>query len=299
MSKRTTHYTDYFGIDAREIPFEDLDAYGDTQLFLDPHAIRIVTGMEPYRSKAVASIDTFLQRLTTLVLSHENPGDILAHISEPKETHLGLADEGYAGHAGAEYLAQQIWTALTTDLEALLEIPILKHLEELPLFVKGIGNDITSDITTRIIFDALADFTQGCANQYPKLKQKEISTLTKTVWDSVQQDWVERTYKLPAIDGKPLVLIPKGWCRKQLLGSAKRFFGMGTLEYIQQEQSQYDDKGKLLRPSKKSLAKQQLKNIRDSNITTALAAAKNGSNIIEAFWKYVDEYYETHTAKAA
>lgn len=62
----------------------------------------------------------------------------------------------------------------------------------------------------------------------------------KNVWDPIQRKWVERSYKLPAIDGMPFVLIPKGWCRKQLLGSARRFFQIGSMGYIQQKQSRYD-----------------------------------------------------------
>lgn len=51
----------------------------------------------------------------------------------------------------------------------------------------------------------------------------------------------------------PFVLIPKGWCRKQLLGSARRFFQIGSMGYIQQKQSRYDGVGKLLKPTKKCL----------------------------------------------
>lgn len=300
MLRKTIHYTEYFGITAKEVPFEDLDAYGDTKLFLDPHAIRIISGTEPYRSRAVDSIDTFLHRLTTRVLSHEkDSGDLLSHISEPKETHLGLARTGHSGHAGSDFIAQQIWLALTTDLEALLKVGVLKHLEDLPLFVNGIDRDITSDITTRVIFDVLADFTHDCCSQYPELNQHGTITLAKAVWDPIQRKWVKRSYKLPAIDRMPFVLIPKGWCRKQLLGSARRFFQIGSIGYIQQKQSRYDGVGKLLKPTKKMIKKQRSGSFRDTNLSATSTALGDNANIVEEFWKYVDEYYKAHIVKAA
>lgn len=300
MLKKIIHYTHYFGITAKEVPFEDLDAYGDTQLFLDPHAIRIISGTEPYRSRAVDSIDTFLHSLTSHALSHEkDSGDLLSHISEPKETHLGLARTGYSGHAGSDFIAQQIWLALTTNLRALLEVGVLQHLEDLPLFVNGIDRDITSDITTRVIFDVLADFTHDCCSHYPELKQHGTITLAKAVWDPTQRKWIKRSYKLPTIGRKPFVLIPKGWCRKQLLGSAQRFFQIGSIGYIQQKQSRYDGDGKLLKPTKKMLEKQQSGSVRDTNLSATSTALGDNADLVEKFWKYVDEYYKTHIVKAA
>lgn len=81
---------------------------------------------------------------------------MLQRFNEASETRLGMAEVGFRGHGAAEDIGERIWTALTTDLDALLEVGILKRLEHLPLFVEGVGKDLTSDVTTRIIFDSLA-----------------------------------------------------------------------------------------------------------------------------------------------
>ncbi|NKT56397.1 hypothetical protein GS896_27950 [Rhodococcus hoagii] len=70
-----------------------------------------------------------------------------------------LAKSGFSGHGGAEDVGSWIWQALNNDIYALIAVGKLKQIEDLPLFIEGIDKDITSDITTRIIFEALADFT--------------------------------------------------------------------------------------------------------------------------------------------
>ena len=126
-----------------------------------------------------------------------------------------------------------------------------------------------------------------------------LRKFVKDVWDPIQRKWVERSYKLPAIDGMPFVLIPKGWCRKQLLGSARRFFQIGSMGYIQQKQSRYDGVGKLLKPTKKMLKKQYSGSVRNTNVSATSTALGDNANLVEEFWKYVDEYYKAHIVKAA
>ena len=53
-----------------------------------------------------------------------------------------------AGHDRAHEVGTWIWDSLTTDVEALVRVGVLRHLEYLPLFVQGVDRDITSDITT-------------------------------------------------------------------------------------------------------------------------------------------------------
>ena len=85
--------------------------------------------------------------------------DLLQHFEEPRETRLGYAAAGFSGHGGAAEVGTWIWEALTTELEALLRVGILTQIEDLPLFVEGLAEDITSDLTTRIIFEPLSKFT--------------------------------------------------------------------------------------------------------------------------------------------
>jgi hypothetical protein len=173
----------------------------------------------------------------------------------------------------------------------LFRVGVIKRLEELPLFIDGIDRDITSDITTRIIFDVLAQFTLDCSAQFPKLLSHGTSKFKKYVWISEQSSWQELEYEVPAIEGAPLILVPRGWSRRQLMADADKYYRMGPIEYVQRKQSRYDGKGKLLKPTKKSLLKQRNGKIRDISIKTTMEAIKDNSDLVNAFWAYVDDYY--------
>lgn len=69
--------------------------------------------------------------------------------------------------------------------------------------------------------------------------------------------------------------------------------------YIQQKQSRYDGVGKLLKPTKKMLKKQYSGSVRNTNVSATSTALGDNANIVEKFWKYVDEYYKAHIVKAA
>lgn len=292
-TKQDDHYTDYFGITDRRVPFEDLNVHNDTRLFLDPHLIRLQTLPHPYRDQAINCLDTFLETLTVRVLNrNEGPGDLLKHIQEPPETHLGMARHGYRGHAASDVIAQRIWESLTTDLYSLFRVGLLEHIEDLPLFVRGIDRDITSDITTRVIFDSLAQFTMSCMRQIPELSSRGTIQIEKVVWDPSHRQWTQRAYTVPKInDGAGVILIPRGWIRKRLLGSASRFLQMETLAYIQNSRARYDHRGKLVVPSKKTLKKELAKEPHQANIFYTEAAKRNRQNLIARFWQYVDERY--------
>ena len=295
MLNTVVSYTDYFGIQDRDVPFENLAALQDTPLFVDPHAIRFTGGPQPYQQNAVQELDTFLNELSLRVIqSPADGGGLLDHIGEPKETRLGVTRNGYYGHAASTKLAGKIWCTLITDLQALFRLGIIKHLEELTIFVEGIDRDITSDITTRIIFNTLAKFTQDCAAQFPELLSRGTSKLAKFAWIPEQTSWQEKEYEVPAIEGAPLILIPQGWSRKQLMGNADKYYRMGPIGYLQRKQSRYDGRGKLLQPTKTELMQQLSGKIRDINIGMTMTAINDQSNLVDAFWAYVDDYYDTH-----
>ena len=277
-------YTDYFHIKG-DIPFEDLDAYNDNKMYLDPHLIRNAAGPAPYCALAKDELHTFLNCLSEKVLHKDKSGrDLLTHLNEPPETRLGMSEAGSYGHAADSKLELAIWKAVCEDLEALWRLGIIHHFEDLPIFIRGIGNDITSDITTRIVYDALAQFTEDCMNRFPELRAKGTSSVTKFIWDPTDKKWVERTYQLPVIGKVPVVLIPKGWADIRLQGLSERFFRKSVLDY-KIEQSGYP------KPSKKQLQRKLSGNHRQYNIDTVIEAKESDArrDLVDEFWRYADE----------
>ena len=292
MATITAHYkiTD-------PVPFHDIDVHRDNRLYVDPHAIRLSTGPQPFVRNAVRCLDTFFERVSLDAMSSSAGDrrrglDLLGHFEEPWETRLGMAASGFSGHGGASDVGQWIWDGFTTDLDALLRVGILKHLEELPLFINGVDRDITSDITTRLVFSALADFTLEMLQQFPEFTAGAHTTaiLERQVWDPAAQRWDRVPVELPLVDGKPLLLIPNGWARPTLLMSASRFYETKVLSFAQEEQAVVTADGDVLKTPKDRLREQaDLGRSRRTNQVVTLRAEAAGVDLLAVFRKFVDD----------
>lgn len=285
---------EYYGITG-SVPFVDVEIARDSRLYVDPHAIRLRQRPEPFASDAVTCIDTFLHEVTQSVIdataaSRARGRQLLQQFTEPWETRLGMAKGGFHGHGGADVVGTWIWQVLNGDAEAVVHVGVLRHVEDLPLFVEGVDRDITSDITTRIIFSALADFTESMLQTYPQLEagSHRTGTFEKQVWDPAGRSWRMRKVTLPIADGKALLLVPREWARRTLLMSARRFYGTTILSYAQLEQAVVDPNGKLLTTPKETLRKRgDLREGRATNLRLTLKAIENEEDLLEAFKAFV------------
>ena len=285
--------TAHFGI-TDPVQFIDVDLGTDNRLFVDPHAVRLNRAPAPFAADAVRCLDTFLDTITSGarskdVRSRTRSLKLLQSFHEPWETRMGMSSKGFYGHGGAVAAGEDIWTALTTDLHALLEVGLLRRLEHLPMFVEGVGHDITSDITTRIIFGPLARFTAAMVDQHPEMSARDLVTVQRQTWDPRHCRWQEESLTLPAVDGKPLLLVPRGWAGPRLLVSARRFYETSVLSYAQAEQAAILANGKIIRSPKWALKKQDgLKRGRATNLAVTLRAQGVGYDLIQAFENFVD-----------
>ncbi|MCZ4657418.1 hypothetical protein O4090_15815 [Dietzia kunjamensis] len=279
------------------VPFVDVELSRDNEQFIDLHRIRLVSENSVHLDSALACVDTFLTTISTAAMSgvprlEDQARELLQQFSEPRETRLGLARKGFNGHGGADDIGARIWRSFTTDLYALLQVGVLKYLEELPLFIEGIDRDLTSDITTRIVFGPLADFTAEMLATYPQFSAGGHSTVTidRQVWDATACMWTTRRMTLPAADGKPILLVPRSWVSKRLLMSSRRFHGTTLLSYVQEEQASISPSGKVVHPSKVSLRRRpDLRRGRRTNIEVTLRAHEAGADLLRLFHLFVEE----------
>lgn len=290
--------TSRYGISSA-VPFLDVELDTDNELFLDPHRVRLQNTPSPFAQQALNCVDSFLTTVCDAILGSdpvekERVKKLLDRFSEPKETRLGLARTGFNGHGGSEDVGARIWETLTTDIKALLRIGVIKHLEELPLVVHGIDRDLTSDITTRMMFGPLSDFTASMITAFPEFTAKgELTrTVARQVWDPESRSWTDRDVLLPVVDDAPLLLVPKGWADRRLLMTAGRFYDKSVLDYIQLAQA-FRVGGRVQYPTKKSLAKQPgIGRGRHTNRVVTLRAYDKGSDLLALFRSFVDERYE-------
>lgn len=293
------HVTDYYAI-PRPVPFLDVDVTVDKPMFVDPRAIRLTQLPQPFAGQAVENMETFFHTVTRCVLSsnkseHRRGLDLLQHFVEPRETHLGYAKADINGHGGAEEVGAWIWQTLYTDARALLAVGILTQIEDLPLFVDGVAEDITSDLTTRIIFEPLAQFTADMISNYSQFTagEHEVEMVERQIWDAGAAQWTTGKFELPIADGKPLLLVPRDWARPTLLMNATRFYDKSVLDFAQQEQTVITPQRKILKPSKDSLREQEaLARGRETILKLTNRAHANGENLVRLFKSFVDSRYE-------
>lgn len=298
--------SEYYNID-RPVPFADVDVHDDNRLFLDPHMVRLRPEPAPFGRNAVLCLDSFLNEIVLCVRDGSSQAAargerILQQFREPPETRLGMCASGSRGHGGAAIIGKSIWDALSGDLKAFVRVGVLRHLEELPLFVNGVDRDITSDLTTRIIFEPLARFTESMLLRFPELTMGtgQVAAVTRIVWDPRTLAWREATMTLPEVEGHPLLLIPKSWIRTSLLMSASRFYSVSVLDYAQTEQTILHSDGRVSRPSKKSLQRQPgLEMTRRTNRRVTLRALEHSAeDLVRAFTNFVDERLDTESSAA-
>jgi hypothetical protein len=286
--------SDYYGISV-PVPFVDVEVTADNRLYLDPHAIRLTKAPMPFAADALNCADTFLSEVTRCLIrgtptDHARGEELLQHFVEPWETRLGMSKFGFNGHGGADVVGTWIWDTLNDDVESLVRVGVLRQLEDLPLFVEGVDRDITSDITTRIVFGPLARFTEAMLTKYPQFTSGNhvVKTEAKQVWNPALREWDEANFTLPVANGKPLLLVPKGWARPTLLMSAGRFYETSVLSYAQLLGAVRTSKGKLIKTPKDSLKKQSgLSRGRKTNLRMTKAAFESEEDLLASFKAFV------------
>jgi hypothetical protein len=291
-----TKVTDHYGIHG-SVPFVDVDIDIDNRLYVDPHAVRLSGHPQPFAADAIRSMDTFIDQVMSDIRSSSAAANrhgekLLQHFTEPWETRLGMAAEGFSGHGGAAAVGTMVADTLRTDARAVLDIGALKHLERLPLFVKGVDRDITSDITTRIIFQPLAAFTAQVVSDFPEFYSGShlVKNFRRQFWNLSTLEWDEVEVSLPVANGKPLMLVPVGWARGALLMSARRYYGKSILGYVQDDEAYLGGDGKVIKSNKDDLrARPSLKpRGRKTNIDVTVQADAKGEDLPGEFTTYVD-----------
>lgn len=287
----------YYGITGN-VPFLDVDVDDDNRMFVDPFKIRMGLGPAAFARAANTCTSSYFDEVTSAVVSgnarHRARGlDLLQHFEEPRETRLGMSKRGFDGHGGAEGVGQDIWDTLDGDAAVLVRVGVLHQIEDIPMFVPGIDKDITSDLTTRIIFEPLADFTNDCVAAFPHLGGGTgVKSFTRQVWDPSSLSWIQKDLDLPTVDGKPLLLIPEEWGTRNLLLNATRLYETELLTYVQMERAVRTPKGKLLKTPKDRLQEDpRLQRGYETIIRIVEDAHGKGTNIVADFKRWAQQRY--------
>lgn len=289
-----TSVTDHFGIDG-PVPFADVHVNVDNRLFIDPSAIR--NGTDKYSKRAQSRLVDYFGQAVEAARSTD-PADqlrgrrLLDHTHEPNETRLGMSKREPRGSAFAEGLADDLWDELVENPAC--RIAAMMYLEDVPLFINFVGPDRISDLTTRIVFDVLADFTDDMMALYPNLKAGQ-TTEASYWWNPASSVWEEKEFTLPFARDRQLLLVPTNWVFWRNAMDPKQFYNRYSTQAVALERGRRNRKGKLIPASKREI-KKEFPGVRKlNNDKTVEYLTKHQRNLAREYQQAVDEKFEPMT----
>ncbi|NBC32915.1 MAG: hypothetical protein GVY13_09600 [Alphaproteobacteria bacterium] len=220
------------GLGQPQLDFVDIKPDCDTPLFIDPFAISL-------RGDAWSEIcHQHITHFFQTALDHIRAGrdqqarQMLNGLSEPNATCLGLSRGLPAGRGVGGRQALDLYESLAASQAA--KNGLLEELAECDLFVPGIARDKISDITTNIIRRPLIEYTQQqCALHGIILKGDFPSG---HFWDMEAGAWREEYVRIPVVNHKKLILVPKYSVRRSMALQSQEFYSQHILNFIQEEQ---------------------------------------------------------------
>jgi hypothetical protein len=241
-----------YGI-AKPVPFVNVHVERDNALYLDPSAVR--NGTDKYSKAAHALLVDFFTEVLKLRRSsstrdHAQGLALLQNLHEPNQTRLGVSARGVGGKAIGPGLADELWDELGRNPAARYDA--LHRLEHLPVFLDRVGPDLISDLTTRVIFEVLVDFTHEMMRTYPALAGT-TTTETIPIYDPSLRQWRPVSVQLPFVVPHQLLLIPKEWVFWRLLMWSEPFYNRFATTTVQLERRVADNQGGFYQPRKKDL----------------------------------------------
>jgi len=249
--------SEFYGLDRSQptLDFVDVDVVGDTRIFVDPRALRLLPSS--WGDECVALVQGFFN--TVLSAIHESRDvkarNLLGVLHEPNETHLGLSRGRARGRAVGSRFAEEIWRALRRS-EA-VKTGLLEDLEDTILMIEGISSDRISDITTNVIREPLIEYTQSMASYYGIQLVTEVNS--GPMWDPKRRRWYSELVSLPVTDWGKLLLVPKVIVRRRLDYDIDEYYRHYLLEYLQEvELSANTELVHLLKDGRRRVTKKDL-----------------------------------------
>lgn len=282
--------SDHYGITG-DVPFLNVHVDRDNLLFLDPSAIRNARN-DPLAARAHGLLLDFFGEVLRCRRSGSTADQdkglrLLRRLHEPNETRLGMCIGPVAGHAFGDELGERLWDDLGSNSAA--RTAVLNRLEDLPLFVDGVGPDLVSDLSTRVIFEVLADFTHRMTVRYPQLAAGQTTT-TVELWDGTFRIWRPRPLTLPYVDPHPLLLVPKPWVYWRNLMNPMAFYNRYGTQTVQRERTVHTPNGRRLAPSKARI-RREFPHVRRLNIQQAVKYREHGEDLVAAYREWVDSEF--------
>jgi len=241
--------SEYFQL-GREQPaldFVDVDVFTDVPLFIDPRAIRLLR--DDWGHECRALIQNFFSAVLAALRNNDTAKArmLLEVLHEPNETHFGLSRGRAQGRGLGHGLATDVASALAKS-EA-MKSGLLQDLEDTILMVEGVASDIVSDITTNIIREPLARYTQYVCDQY---QIPTVEVASGPIWNPHSEDWEPAYLRQPQAYKRKLLLVPKIIARRKMDYDPGEYYRDYILQFLREmEMSSNSELVRLLKSGKR------------------------------------------------
>ena len=233
------HISSFFGLRKGHaaLDFIDIDANGDTLLFLDPCLIE--RGTDPLSAEAALIIADFEDSLFD-EMRNGNWYDtsILNYAHEVHDTKLGFG----TGCNGKGKTASGIRESFSQLYHLANGIPTISEIQDLSVFVEDFAEDCLSDLLTNILHRLLHEFT---ATQMCYLGKAPDGYRPIQYWDRHTHEWRISEEPFWVINGERVLLVPKYWVRRHFLFKAHQYLCGVIIERIRRADLGYDRMSKM------------------------------------------------------
>jgi hypothetical protein len=183
---------------------------------------------------------------------------LLNHLHEPNETCLGLSKARPAGRGVGERQADDLFERLGQSKAA--KSGLLEELSDCELFIERFGPDKVSDVTTNVIRSHLIEYTQSQCDLMGIDLDRDVAS--GPVWNSGKEKWENKYVKLPVLNDRKILLVPKASVRWNLAFSHAVYYNRFVLEFLQAEHlSQQTALVETLQNGNQRVTKEKLKGI--------------------------------------
>lgn len=214
-----------------QLDFVDVSTAFDTPVFLDPYAIEIKQN-DLAQSCADCIRSYFGEVLDSLRTGdHARAQQLTAHLSEPRDTYIGVSKGVPSGRGVGREQADDILAAMARSRA--FTTGILADLSEAELMVEGVGRDKVSDLTTNVIRRHLIEYTQAQCDLHSIELDEQYPT--GPMWDPIALRWVDDYAHRPLVNGEPVLLIPKSFVRRNLSLNSQEFYNHHILNFLRAE----------------------------------------------------------------
>lgn len=201
-------FVNNFSIKSKSFEFINIPLENDIEVFICPFLIENTKLEENISLKIYERLVNFLTKLNREFVkpNKKNIGlSFLSHLHEPNEIHFGYSNAN-KGKAVAKEKAAIIFDALRNNRFAKQGLQTTNEAHNILLLVRGIGQDIMSDIILNVCRDIFSEFT---IKQIKKYKIRKTKSFNCEYYNSKSEKWETKDFVLPVYNNKRIILVPR------------------------------------------------------------------------------------------